>query len=154
MTGEALPHPLCSQHGQLAGDWHFPAPCPNLHALITPPTHVRYAVLCRAEQSLLGARAAAEEAAAERQAVLQQNQSTAAPGAGGDREGSDGRPAAGQRRGGGNNGGGIPGPGAYGGKPVWKSYSKMKNLGRQAEATLEMMYSRTQVCCGTVQYNE
>jgi hypothetical protein len=102
----------------------------------------------------LGARAAAEEAAAERQAVLQQNQSTAAPGAGGDREGSDGRPAAGQRHGGGNNGGGIPGPGAYGGKPVWKSYSKMKNLGRQAEATLEMMYSRTQVRCGSVQHNE
>ena len=101
----------------------------------------------------MGARAAAEEAAAERQAVLQQNQSPAGdravPGAGSDRDSGD-RPGAGRR--GGSNGGGIPGPGAYGGKPAWKSYPKMKNLGRQAEATLEMMYSRTQVRCGTVQY--
>ena len=33
---------------------------------------------------------------------------------------------------------------SFAGTPAWKRFSKPKSLGRQAEATLEMVYSRTQ----------
>ncbi|EFN59681.1 hypothetical protein CHLNCDRAFT_133200 [Chlorella variabilis] len=87
----------------------------------------------RAQQSLLEAQVAAEQAAAERQAILQQPQAqrAAAPGA----RSAAKRPAA------------APGPGGSygpGGTPAWKHYHKKKALGRQAEATLEMIFTRTQ----------
>ena len=33
---------------------------------------------------------------------------------------------------------------SFAGTPAWKRFNKPKSLGRQAEATLEMIYSRTQ----------
>lgn len=86
----------------------------------------------RAQLSLLEARAAAEAAAAERQAVLRQAQAEAGGRSSGGRQPA--KAAAAERSGGG-----------AGGSPAWKQFKRNKGLGRQAEATLEMMYSRTQV---------
>lgn len=93
--------------------------------------------MCRTQQSLLEARAAAEAAAEERRAVLQQARGADGAGAAAAADrGSEGgsRKAAGSGRG-----------GRGGGAPAWRQHSREKQLGRQAEATLEMIYSRTQV---------
>lgn len=98
----------------------------------------------RAQLSLLQARAAAEAAAAERQAILRQSK-LEARGSGGSssRGGTDraqGKAGAAQRGRGSSSGGG-------GGSrtPAWKQFKRDKGLGRQAEATLEMIYARTEV---------
>eukprot|EP00887_Chlorella_sp_A99_P003108 scaffold9.g3108.t1 len=79
----------------------------------------------RLESSLAEARAAAEEAARQRQAILQQRP---APGAAG------GQAAAAHPQ---------PQGGGGGGPPPWRRAARDKPLGRQAEATLEMVYSKT-----------
>lgn len=122
-----------------AGCWLCCSRCCCLHTHITAAVRLTFLAssrpTCRAQQSLLEAQVAAEQAAAERQAILQQPQAqrAAAPGA----RSAAKRPAA------------APGPGGSygpGGTPAWKHYHKKKALGRQAEATLEMIFTRTQVC--------
>ena len=103
------------------------------------PLHATHPHLCRAQLSLLQARAAAEAAAAERQAILQQSQAAARSSrAGADRPQGKSGPA--QRGSGGSSSS----------TPAWKQFKRNKGLGRQAEATLEMIYARTEVRTGRV----
>lgn len=107
--------------------------------LMPPP------LVCRAQLSLLQARAAAEAAAAERQAILQQSKMEARGGS--SSRGSGDRPpgkAGAAERGGGSSGSGGSGSGT----PAWKQFKRNKGLGKQAEATLEMIYARTEVRTG------
>ena len=80
------------------------------------------------------ARAAAEAAARERAAILQAGK---LQGGAGSRSGGAAPRGARQGAAGGARG--------SDGTPAWRSYAKKKALGRQAEATLEMIFSRTQV---------
>lgn len=86
-----------------------------------------------AEKSLQEARAAAEAAARERAAILQAGK---LQGGAGSRSGGAAPRGARQGAAGGARG--------SDGTPAWRSYAKKKALGRQAEATLEMIFSRTQ----------
>ena len=107
-------------------------------------SHAARCIPRRAQLSLLQARAAAEAAAAERQAILRQSKLEARVSGGSSRGGTDraqGKAGPAQRGGGSSSGGG-------GGSrtPAWKQFKRDKGLGRQAEATLEMIYARTEVC--------
>lgn len=136
---------------QLAAAQHLP--CQHARAAVPAPASLPHpAPACaarpscpaspRAQQSLLEARAAAEVAAQERAAVLR----AAKQQGGGTTAGASGTSAGGRPGGArqGPAGGGRGGDGA----PAWRSYSKKKALGRQAEATLEMIFTRTQVGAG------
>lgn len=95
--------------------------------------------MCRAQQSLAGARVAAASAAVERQAVLA---AAAAPPSGANVRA---RAEATRRREGGGTAQAAPGAGAQGGIPHWRTIPRKKALGKLAENTLEMMFARTQV---------
>lgn len=101
---------------------------------------------CRAQLSLLQARAAAEAAAAERQAILQQSKMEARGGSSSSRGSAD-RPQ-GKAGAAGRSGGSSGSGGSGSGTPAWKQFKRNKGLGKQAEATLEMIYARTEVCTG------
>ncbi|KAL4427724.1 hypothetical protein ABPG75_001813 [Micractinium tetrahymenae] len=94
-----------------------------------------------AQQSLLEARAAAEAAARERAEVLRVAKQQGGGGGSGPGTNSSSSGSAAPR-------GGKQGPAGGGrgsdGAPAWRSYPKKKALGRQAEATLEMIFNRTQ----------
>ncbi|KAI3429507.1 hypothetical protein D9Q98_005596 [Chlorella vulgaris] len=86
-----------------------------------------------AQASLSEARAAAQQAVAERQVVLEEAQAQRQAAAPSSSTPFKGTAAAARRSGSGGSR-----------TPVWKQYAKKKALGKQAEATLEMIFSRTQ----------
>jgi hypothetical protein len=92
--------------------------------------------VCSAQASLSEARAAAQQAVAERQVVLEEAQAQRQAAAPSSSTPFKGTAAAARRSGSGGSR-----------TPVWKQYAKKKALGKQAEATLEMIFSRTQVRC-------
>lgn len=103
-----------------------PSCCPSGHCmnLLSLPSHRS---TCRLQKSLAGARAAAEEAARQRQAILQQRDSSS-------NSSSDSATIRGHKQ-----------QGKFGGSPaLWRRSEGYKSLGRQAEATLESVFARTQ----------